>query len=83
MVVGWGRWGRAIAQTPVLRAGVPWSSTAGLRGSTRKALRRPHQIHHSSAGAPIFTPFASGIVKGTASATSGPPSIRTTNLARS
>ena len=23
MVVGWGRWGRAIAQTPVLRAGVP------------------------------------------------------------
>ena len=54
MVVGWGRWGRTVTQTQVLRAGVPWSSRAGLRGSTRKALGRPHQSLRSSAGAPIF-----------------------------
>ena len=35
MVVGWGRCGRTVAQTQVLRVGVPWSSRAGLRGSTR------------------------------------------------
>ena len=40
MVVGWGRCGRTVAQTQVLRAGVPWSSRAGLRGSTRTRLAR-------------------------------------------
>ena len=35
MVVGWGRCGRTVTQTQSLRAGVPWSSRAGLRGSTR------------------------------------------------
>ena len=35
MVVGWGHCGRTVTQTQVLRAGLPWSSRAGLRGSTR------------------------------------------------
>ena len=50
LVVGWGSCGSTVTQTQVLRAAVPWSSRAGLRGSTRKALHRPHQSHRSSAG---------------------------------
>ena len=41
MVFGWGRCSRRIAQTQVLRAGAPWSSRAGLRGSTRTLFAVP------------------------------------------
>ena len=63
VVVGWGSCGSTVTQTQVLRAGVPWSSRAGLRGQHEDPDGRATQIHLSSAGAPIFTPFASGIVK--------------------
>ena len=82
MVVAWGRCGSTVTQTQVLRAGVPWSSRAGLRGQHEDPDGRATQIHRSSAGA-VNSHFCVRDCQSTASATSGPPSIRTTNLARS
>ena len=82
VVVGWGSCGSTVTQTQVLRAAVPWSSRAGLRGQHEDPVRRATQIHRSSAGA-VNSHFCVRDCQSTASATSGPPSIRTTNLARS
>ena len=83
---GWSSAGAAVAVQSRRRK----SCELACRSSRERARRRretdgqPRQAKPPQlCWAPIFTPFASGIVKGTASATSGPPSIRTTNLARS
>ena len=71
IVVGWGRCGRTMTQTQVLRAGVPWSSRAGhawfARGPEWPCPPNPRS-------AAFFTAswVCSGIVKGTASAKRGP-----------
>ena len=58
VVVGWGSCGSTVTQTQVLRAAVPWSSRAGLRGYTRKALSRPHQSHPQLRWGPDFSHLA-------------------------
>ena len=62
MVVGWGRCGRTVTQTQNFASwrAVVVESGRGTHGEHKFWLAcQAHQIHHSSAGAPIFTPFAS------------------------
>ena len=50
MVVGWGRCGRTVTQTHVLRAGVPWSSRAGHAWLDEDPVRRAPQVHQAPLG---------------------------------